>query len=237
MKLRLLGAFTLLSFQGYSQTAKSTSDTGNVVMVVEQLPEFPGGTSQFYRYLAKNINYPDSARIKGIEGTVFVSFEIDGYGQVSEVAIVKGVSPELDKEALRVIKGMPRWKPGKQSGRPISVTQQVPVKFKQTNGPVLNSPTDVDQLPEFPGGETSLLKMINKTLYVPKGKKMAGNVVVEFIIDSTGVTKDHKIIQGLAPKYDEAAIRVIQGVAPWKPGYKDGKPVEVKYRLTVLFKD
>lgn len=101
-----------------------------VYTVVEEMPEFPGGQAALMVYLQKNITYPAGARELGIQGKVFLSFVVDATGKVKDVKVVRGVDPSLDQEALRVVKAMPLWKPGKQSGRPVATMFNLPVNFK-----------------------------------------------------------------------------------------------------------
>jgi len=96
---------------------------------VEEKPEFPGGEKKFYEYLGKNMKYPPMEAEQGITGRVFVEFLIDKDGSIAEVKALRGVSPGLDKEAVRVIKAMPKWTPGKQNGRPVRVRYVIPVNF------------------------------------------------------------------------------------------------------------
>ncbi len=98
--------------------------------VIEEKPEFPGGEAAMFQWIAKNIKYPDIAKENGIQGKVFVQFVIGKDGKVTDVTIVRGVDPSLDKEALRVIQSMPPWKPGKQRGKPVRVSFQLPINFK-----------------------------------------------------------------------------------------------------------
>jgi protein TonB len=95
---------------------------------VEQMPEFPEG--DISTYLAKNTKYPEVATDNGISGRVFVQFIVGKTGEITDVTVVRGVDPSLDQEAVRVIKKMPRWKPGKQNGVPVRVIMVVPVFFK-----------------------------------------------------------------------------------------------------------
>ena len=101
-----------------------------VFMVVEDQPEFPGGTAALLEYLRKNIKYPAICRENNIQGRVIVSFIVNKDGAIVEPEVIKGVNPSLDKEALRVISGMPKWKPGSQRGKPVRVKYTVPVNFK-----------------------------------------------------------------------------------------------------------
>ena len=97
---------------------------------VENKPEYPGGDVALMKYLADSFKYPPSAKAKGVYGRVFVKFVIDKTGAVTNVEIIRGVDPELDAEALRVVKAMPAWKPGSQRGKAVPVTYQVPINFK-----------------------------------------------------------------------------------------------------------
>lgn len=101
-----------------------------VFMVVEDSPEFPGGIDALLKYLKDNIKYPPICRENNIQGRVIVSFVVNKDGKIVDPEVVKGVNPSLDKEALRVISGMPSWTPGKQRGKPVRVKYSVPVNFR-----------------------------------------------------------------------------------------------------------
>ena len=101
-----------------------------IFMVVEDAPEFPGGTEALLKYLREHIKYPPICRENNIQGRVLVSFVVNKDGSIVDPEIVKGVNPSLDKEALRVIAGMPNWKPGKQRGKEVRVKFTVPVNFR-----------------------------------------------------------------------------------------------------------
>ncbi len=103
-------------------------------VVVEQMPGFPGGLEQMGKHLAANIRYPQAARVKKTYGKVFVSFVVTETGDISDVQILKGVDPDLDAEALRVVQAMPKWIPGRQSGRDVPVRMQMPFVFDLDSG-------------------------------------------------------------------------------------------------------
>jgi len=98
--------------------------------VLEDQPEFPGGNDAITSWIAKNTTYPEIAKDNGITGRVFVQFVIEKDGRVSQVKVMRAVDPYLDKEAVRVVQSMPKWKPGKQRGKPVKVSFQVPINFK-----------------------------------------------------------------------------------------------------------
>ncbi len=96
---------------------------------LEEKPEFPGGESALMSYLAKSVHYPVIAQENDIQGTVYLSFIISKTGQVKNVALLRGVDPALDKEAVRVVSNMPDWTPGKQGTKCVDVSYQVPIRF------------------------------------------------------------------------------------------------------------
>ncbi len=111
------------------QKAEVTTDS-EVFIVVEQMPEFPGGVNAMRAYLAKNVKYPVVALENGMQGTVYISFVVNQDGSIVDVTVLRGVDASLDKEAVRVVQSMPSWKPGKQGGKAVRVSYQVPISFK-----------------------------------------------------------------------------------------------------------
>ena len=101
-----------------------------VYQIVEEMPCFPGGDQKLMEYIANNINYPQEARDKGIEGRVFIGMVIEKDGSVSKVKILRGIGGGCDEEAERVISSMPKWMPGKVGGEPVPVSYMLPVNFK-----------------------------------------------------------------------------------------------------------
>ena len=101
-----------------------------IFQIVEEMPSFPGGEGKLLEYVAKNIKYPQIARETGIQGRVFVGFVVEPDGSVSNVKILRGIGGGCDEEAMRVIKSLPKWKPGKQRGKAVRVSYQIPVMFK-----------------------------------------------------------------------------------------------------------
>lgn len=100
-----------------------------IFTVVEQMPEFPGGAGAMMKYLGDNIQYPQMAREIGTQGTVFVTFVVEPNGAITGVRILRGIGSGCDEEAIRVVKSMPKWTPGKQRGRSVRVQFNLPVKF------------------------------------------------------------------------------------------------------------
>ena len=102
----------------------------DVFVVVDEMPEFPGGTMALLQFLASNIKYPAECKEKGIQGRVLVSFTVNKDGSIIDPEVVKSVDPALDAVALKVVNAMPTWKPGKQKGETVRVRYTVPLNFR-----------------------------------------------------------------------------------------------------------
>lgn len=127
LKVALMMLVLLFSFM--TSTAQ-TKKNNMVYDVVEVMPQYPGGPIAMLKYIMENIKYPEQAMKEGIQGRVTVSFIVEKDGSISNVKPVLSVHPLLNKEAVRVVKSMPKWSPGKQNGKPVRVRFNVPVMFK-----------------------------------------------------------------------------------------------------------
>lgn len=108
-------------------------DPNEPFTIVEEMPEFPGGKEAMMKYLGNKIQYPKEATENGIEGTVFIAFVVEADGSISNVNMLRGIGGGCNEEALRVVKGMPNWKPGKQRGKEVRVKYNLPIRFKLTS--------------------------------------------------------------------------------------------------------
>ncbi len=229
-------------------------DKKPVFYIVEEMPEFPGGKKALHKFIAESVEYPVVAQDNGIQGRVYVSFVVSDNGEVTDVKLAKGVDSSLDKEAIRVISSMPKWKPGKQRGINVKVSFTVPINFalgdgtKQENKttmkikPIRTSKDGVffytEDMPQFPGGEDALHKYINESIKYPEialNNGIIGRVYVMFVIDESGAVTDVKLARGVDPALDKEAIRVISNMPKWKPGTNDGKNVKISYTVPVNF--
>lgn len=112
--------------------SEATDDSEVYTGAVEVLPEYPGGTAAMFEFIQKNVKYPESAKEKGIEGRVFVQFVVEKDGSLNEITVLRGVSEDIDAEAIRVVKAMPNWKPGMTEGKTVRVQYVLPFNFKLT---------------------------------------------------------------------------------------------------------
>ena len=116
--------------QVIAETKPVEEDKVYNIAMVEQKPEFAGGEAAMYKWLSDHINYPAAAAEDGVQGRVVVEFEVSKTGTIEKVRVIRGRHPALDKEALRVVKAMPKWNPGRNNGQPVKVTYTLPVTFK-----------------------------------------------------------------------------------------------------------
>lgn len=226
-----------------TNTPPITKSSGEeVFVVVEDMPEFLDGNVN--EWLANNVTYPPEAREKNIEGKVYVQFIIEKDGSVSNVNIVKGKDVLLDNEALRVVKSMPKWKPGKQRGQKVKVSYTLPVNFALSNPkdsqPLVESGSEVfvvvETMPTFPGGNPQgwIAKNIKyPVIAVENG--IQGKVYLQFVIEKDGSITNAKVIRGIDTSIDNEALRVIKTMPNWNPGKQRGNPVRVTYTMPIAF--
>ncbi|KAA5408726.1 M56 family metallopeptidase [Bacteroides cellulosilyticus] len=249
------------------QNPPSNDPNNPVFEVVEIMPEFPdGGMSGLMQFLSKNIQYPINAQKNHTQGRVTVQFVVNKDGSISEPKIIRGVDPDLDGEAIRVISLMPKWKPGMQKGQPVRVKYTVPVMFRLSDdgqkeeykpipkidetvvvgyaskqAPAEEDPVFevVENMPEFAGGMGGLMQYLSKNIKYPVEAQKAGiqgRVIMQVIIDKNGNVTNPKVTQPVAPLLDTEAIRVTASMPKWKPGTQRGMPVNVKYTFPIVFR-
>ena len=142
-KILFTALLAVVGIIGYGQTTEDSND--EIFHVVEQMPEFPGGDEAFFKYLGDNLQYPIKAREAGIEGKIIVEFVVEADGSITNVlahylprrndsqnqnASVNSLQKELENEAIRVTKAMPKWIPGKQRGKNVRVAYKYPITFQ-----------------------------------------------------------------------------------------------------------
>ena len=225
-----------------SLSSKSREMNEQVFTVVEKMPSFPGGDAELLKYIATNIKYPKESQDNGEQGRVICSFIVGRDGSVNNPEVLRGVTPLLNEEAVRVINTMPRWNPGMQRGKAVAVKYTVPITFR-LKSPVEETKeetlTVVDVMPQYPGGDRELLKFIAQSIKYPTDAQEAGvqgRVICSFVVDKKGNIVEPKIIRGIDPSLDAEALRVIGMMPRWTPGRQDGKAVRVLYTVPITFR-
>lgn len=228
-------------------------EQGEVFQVVEEQPMFPGGMEEMMKFLQQNVKYPKEAQNQGKQGRVIVQFVVNTDGSISNDTIVRSVDPLLDAEALRVVRSMPNWTPGKQKGEAVRVRFTLPVTFRldggeeskpvkiqvsveKTGEEIFNV---VEQMPEYPGGMGELMKFIQRNIRYPKeaqeqGKQ--GRVIVQFVVEKDGSITEVKVARSADPQLDAEALRIVSEMPKWTPGKQRGKEVRTRFTLPVTFR-
>ena len=210
-------------------------------------PMFPGGVNGMATYLKRNLKYPPEALRKRREGRVYVGYIIGCDGEIADAWVQEGVTPELDRAALQVIKEMPRWTPATVNGRPVRIKYTQPIAFRlppKPKEPVFSSETLdgekvytwVKEAPRYPEGLDALSE--RTTIYLP-GTDSEGRrelVYVQFIIDKEGYVRRPKILRGLDSHTNEEVLRTLSVLPRWEPGKVDGRPVNCLYTMPIICK-
>ena len=237
------------------------SNGNELFIVVEVQPQYPGGNEAMKKFISENLQYPKIAQENGIQGRVITQFIVEKDGNLSDIQIVRGVDPSLDKEAVRLIGSMPAWIPGTQRGNKVRVKYTLPVIFRlsgeaptveankaaqeKLNDAVIEIGSSdgtfvvVEVQPEFPGGNVAMMNFIAENIRYPKEaheKGIQGRVITNFIVRKDGSIDSVQIVRGVDPLLDAEAIRVLESMPTWKPGKQRGQPISVRYTLPVIFR-
>ena len=208
---------------------------------VDVLPEFPGGQKAMMQWIAQNIQYPKEAAKANIEGSVIVSFFVEKDGSITNVEVIKSVHELLDKEALRVVNAMPKWKPGMENGQPVRTRFFIPVSFKSQQSAEAKEEVSefLEDMPEFPGGKKAMMQWIAQNIQYPKEAvdgHIEGRVVVSFIVEKDGSISNAEVKRSIHESLDKEALRVVNAMPKWKPGMENGQPVRARFHIPVSFK-
>lgn len=220
---------------------------------VEQMPEFPdGGVKGLIKYFNEQLRYPDFVA-GGLSGRTTVQFIIDKDGSISDAWVLRGVDPFLDAEVLRVVRSMPRWKPGKQDGKEVAVLYTVPVSFMNVKAQFRKKSSDVaadtlgepvyeetEQMPAFPGGMKALMDYLCVYCYDPQvyicEQGGVGRTTIRFVVNEDGSVQDAKVIRGVDPILDAEALRLLDYMPRWTPGMSGGRVVAMEYTAAVRYR-
>lgn len=228
------------------QSGQLVSSDGAAPQYADRLPEFPGGSDALLKFQLENIKYPAEAQKNKIDGIVAIKFIVDNQGKVTDPEIFKGIGGGCDEEALRWIKSFPNWKPAQKDGKNVSVYYVMTIGFFDKNGKSkLHTDggdtiyTFVEKIPQFPGGIDSLMSFLARHIQYPKealDKNIEGKVLVQFVVNNDGKTRNVRVLKGIGGGCDEEAIRVVNAMPLWKPGMHGGKNVSVFFTLPIAFK-
>ena len=249
-----------------SQKLKAPKASATQVYDSVAKPAVPlGGTQKYAQFLADHQQYPATAMQKGVQGTVPVSFVVEKTGVISTVTVDKPLSPELDAEAIRLIKSGPRWTPAQHQGQVVRQRVVVPVSFvlspgtetvvlpakgtapaAPANAADIAASANPDQpavvAPDVPtrpvGGTAAFFEWIAANQKYPalaRQRKIQGKVMVEFMVQADGTLTDARVLKKMGSGLDEEALRLIKAAPKWEPATYKGRPLKQKMVLPVLF--
>lgn len=223
---------------------------GDVYIKTEQMPAFPGGEQAMMKYISDNLKYPTDAFENGTQGRVVIRFIVSATGEINNVELIRGIGESCDKEAIRVVKAMPKWTPGKEKGKEVAVYYTIPIVFRLTDDKPVKTTNQhhtsqndklysvVEQMPAFPGGEKAMMKYISDNLKYPESAQtngVQGRIVIRFVVSASGEINDVELMRGIDDACDQEAIRVVKAMPKWTPGKLNGKEVAVYYTLPIVF--
>lgn len=212
--------------------------------------------AQIETSLAEHLEYPDAARQAGVDGFVIVRFVVDEKGKAIEHTVDEDPGYGMAEAAIKAVKKLGKWVPGRNRGEAVKVRMTVPVKFKMPEvkteeKTVMPDVHDVvEQMPRYEGCDgtddtaarncthQSIAKFIRSNLRYPEAaqkQNVSGTVIVKFIITETGAVTDPVVEEGLGAGCDEEALRLVQAMPQWTPGMQGGKPVKVRMKLPFQF--
>lgn len=246
----LITAFTTIFFinaagQNAVSQKKDTLDD-EAFVAVEHGAEFPGGMANFYKFIAVNVQYPEHAFKDSIQGKIYLSFIVEKDGQLTNVKVLKGLSPDLDEEAIRLLEISPKWNPGEQNNLPVRQKLSLPISFilkdtislKQESADSSDIYSKVDQIAEFPGGVSALYNFLGKRLNYPelaRARGIQGKVFVQFVVEKDGSLSNIKIMRSIGYGFAEEVVRVLKLSPKWNPAKKNGAPVRTLFTMPVNF--
>lgn len=223
-------------------------------------PLFTGGTAAMHNFISSSLKYPAEAAENNIQGLVVYTFTVETDGTLTDFDIIHRADPQLDQEALRILKSMPPWRPGKYKNQVVRSKTYVPMYFKlnknaargtrraidpsqtygKVNEEIKNSEvySIVDKMPSYPHGERELGGFIAHNMRYPKEARqqgIEGRVLCSFIVAADGTITNIEIVQGLHDELDKEAVRVLSLMSKWNPGIKNGEKVNVKCLLPIDF--
>ena len=228
----------------------NSNENDKVFTEYETMPQFPGGDQALLDFVYKNLKYPESAIKEKKEGKVILRFVVTKTGEIEKIQVARSLQVDCDNEAIRVVKMLPKFRPGKYSGKPVDISYILPVTFKlptiDNTDVILNQKFEpdhifdvVEQMPKYKDGDANLIKFIEKNIIIPTDsgclQYISGRVICSMLIEKDGSISNIKVLKSLDSCRDKEAVRVVGTLPPFKPGKQGGKPVPVWYMVPITF--
>ncbi len=230
-------------------------------------PMFTGGTAQMRNFISVMLKYPPEAAENNIQGLVVHTFVVEKDGTLSNLVCIHHADSLLDAEALRILKAMPPWRPGKLNGEAVRTKSYVPMYFRLNKSaqrraaqsssaastpvptPIAKADstvfennevyTIVDQMPQYPGGETKLAEFLSDKMEYPvqaRQEGIQGRITCSFIVAKDGSISNIEVVDGVNSALNDEAVRMLSLMPNWIPGMNNGENVNVKCLLPIDFK-
>ena len=215
-------------------------------------PSFPGGMEALHAYIEEHTVYPEEAQKQKIQGRVRITFIVQPDGQISDIVVAQGAALLLDREAVRVVRSMPRWIPARDKGVAVAVPVTIPITFRlpTTSQPTLvPNPSSQQQAksegiednlqPMFPGGDQALIAYMSNNLVYPEAavrKQLQGRLFVRFVVEADGRLTNIAIHRSAHPILDEEGMRMVRSMPRWVPARREGVTVAAPMMLPITFK-
>lgn len=232
--------FCFITFTAKCQT------NAPVLTFAEQMPRYGESPTDFTDYLNTHIQYPIDAMLQMVEGKLMATCIINEQGKIIDIMLRNSVYPSIDAEAIRVLRAMPNWNPGKQNGRPVSVAITIPIDFNLKVEPIIpeykwvsRSTVESEMYPSFPGGNQELKRFVYQKKSYPAAAKAAGKN--ETVNVGFTVKKDGSIVNIKAQHYDEWGFaeeteRLVKAMPKWLPGKLNNRYTDCNVTLKIVFK-
>ncbi len=248
-----------------SEPITEKADDDKIYNIVDEEASYPGGFEALYKWLNDHLKYPEECKAKNIQGRVTIQLVIKKDGSISDIKALKSPNALLSKEAIRVVKAMPKWSPAKVKGKVVRSYFRLPINFRipdtekkvtitgqgkpSEEGPRVIGPTgqvvDDDIFiiyetdAEFPGGLEAMYKWIADQLKYPEeciAKNIQGRVTTQFVVEIDGSITDIKVLKSPDDLLSQEAIRIVKTMPKWKPATYDSKPVRRYLRIPLNFR-
>lgn len=226
----LLSILLIFSSVAFSQTDGSEGEDENIYTIVQRSAQFPGGVQGFYTFLGENLNYPEEAFQKGMQGSVYVQFIIEKDGSITDVVAIKGIGAGCDEEAVRALKLMPSWTPAFHENRLVrqqmvqKITFKLPESVSSISDPIpASAKIIVDEIPEYTGGKDAYLEYL-ENIDLKCKKCPNSRFTVQFYVEKNGSIRDVEIVDGMGTVCDERLKQAFRDMPKWDPAKAAGKP-------------
>jgi TonB family protein len=223
-----------------SNDTTSVSDdtaTPSEIYYVEEFPEFPGDEDSLLQYIKNNLTYPQKAKEAYIEGKVVVSFVVTKTGKIKKIKVLRGLGYGCDEEAVRVVKSMPKWKPGNNAGKVVNEKIFVPLIFELDSLQIVDTTASNRKAkPKFAGGLDAVMDYIYQQIRYPvKNMDIDGTMKISFSINIQGDVENVYVVKGLQIDLDSEVVRVVKTLPRFIPAQQNGINIYSKILLTLKF--